>query len=86
MRLLFRAIFLGALALYVGSAAAVGHSADIPALPAAPVVDLAGIVDNATEARLNRYLKELEAKYPSHRRMLTIEGRAKRLKKKPRPK
>lgn len=32
----------------------------------------------------NKALKQLEAKYPSHRRLLTIEARAKRLKKKKR--
>jgi hypothetical protein len=31
-------------------------------------------------------LKDLETKYPSHRRLLTIEARAKRLKKRRRPK
>ena len=74
MRLPFRSIFLGALALFVCSAAAVGHGADIPALPAAPVVDLAGIVDNATEARLNRYLKELEAKTGAQMAILTLDS------------
>jgi hypothetical protein len=34
----------------------------------------------------DRALRDLEARYPSHRRLLTIEARAKRLKKKRRPK
>ena len=74
MRSKFRSIFLGALALFVCSAAAVGHSAEIPALPAAPVVDLAGIIDKATETRLNRYLKELEAKTGAQMAILTLNS------------
>ena len=79
MRSLFRSIFLGALGLFVCNAAAVCYSADIPALPAAPVVDLAGIIDNATETRLNRYLQELETKTGAQMAILTVtslEGQA----------
>ncbi len=71
---LFRAIRLGALVLVVCSTAAVGRSAEIPALPAAPVVDLAGIVDDGTETKLNRYLKELEAKTGAQLAILTINS------------
>ena len=74
MRSIFRSIFPVALALLVCSATAVGHSAEIPALPAAPVVDLADIIDNATEAKLNRYLKELEAKTGAQVAILTIDS------------
>ena len=79
MRSMYRSIFLIALALFVCSAAAVGHSAEIPALPAAPVVDLADIIDNATETKLNRYLKELQAKTGAQMAILTLnslDGRA----------
>lgn len=56
---------------------------DCPWLPpisfaAKPYLELCQSFDQA--------LKELEARYPSHRRLLTIEGRAKRLKKKRWPK
>jgi uncharacterized protein len=74
MRSLFRSIFLGTLALLVCSSATVGHGADIPALPAAPVVDLAGIIDNATENRLNRYLQELETKTGAQMAILTVNS------------
>ena len=40
----------------------VSHSAGIPERPLNYVVDLAGIVDDATENRLNGYLQELEQK------------------------
>jgi len=79
MQLLFRAILLAAFGLYACSVAAVGHSAEIPAMPAAPVVDLAGIIDNHAETKLNRYLKELETKTGAQMAILTVislEGQA----------
>ena len=54
MHSLFRAILLVAMVLVVCNAATVGHTVEIPALPAAPVVDLAGIIDNSAESKLNR--------------------------------
>ena len=56
------------------AATAVGHAREIPALPAAPVVDLAGIIDNDTEAKLNRYLKELETRTGVQMAILTIDS------------
>ena len=79
MQSLFRAILLAAFGLYAFSVAAIGHSAGIPALPAAPVVDLAGIIDNNAETKLNRYLQELEAKTGAQIAILTVislEGQA----------
>jgi len=79
LQLLFRAILLAAFGLYACSAVAVGHSAEIPAMPAAPVVDLAGIIDNHAETKLNRYLKELETKTGAQMAILTVtslEGQA----------
>ncbi len=74
MRSEFRSIILGALALLVCSAAAVSLSDEIPTLPAAPVVDLAGIIDTATETKLNRYLKELESKTGAQMAILTLNS------------
>jgi len=79
MHSLFRAILLGAIVLFVCTAATAGHTVEIPALPAAPVVDLAGIIDNDAESKLNRYLKELETKTGAQMAILTInslEGQA----------
>jgi uncharacterized protein len=79
MQSLFRAILLAALGLYACGAASVGHSAEIPALPAAPVVDLAGIIDTRAEAKLNRYLQELQTKTGAQMAILTVtslEGQA----------
>ena len=48
MHLKCRAILLVSLcALYFLSAAAAGYTAEIPAMPANPVVDLAGIIDDS---------------------------------------
>ena len=52
----------------------VGWSADIPDKPQRYVVDLAGIVDDATENRLNGYLQELEQKTTAQMVVLTISS------------
>ena len=70
----FRIILLGAIVLLVCNAATVGHTVEIPALPAAPVVDLAGIIDSGAESKLNRYLKELETKTGAQVAILTIKS------------
>lgn len=69
-----RRIQLWFFVLLLTAVAAVGHAREVPALPAAPVVDLAGIIDNATEAKLNRYLKELEARTGAQMAILTIDS------------
>jgi len=74
MRSLVRPILAGVFVLLVFSAAAVAHALEIPALPAAPVVDLAGIVDSGTETKLNRYLKELQTKTGVQMAILTIKS------------
>jgi uncharacterized protein len=71
---LFKTVLLGAIVLLICSAASVGHSVEIPALPANPVVDLAGIIDNDTESKLNRYLKELETKTGAQVAILTLSS------------
>ncbi len=48
------------------------QSADIPETPARYVVDLAGVVDDAMETRLNGYLQELEQKTTAQLVILTI--------------
>lgn len=50
----------------------VGRSADIPEKPQRYVVDLAGIVDDGVENRLNGYLQELEQKTTAQMIILTI--------------
>ena len=44
------------------SSAVVVCAAEIPVSPPNPVVDLAGIIDGSTRAKLNGYLRELEQK------------------------
>ena len=57
------------LCLMVGS---VSRAVSVPETPPRYVVDLAGIIDDATENRLNGYLKELEQKTTAQAVILTI--------------
>ena len=50
------------------------HAVSIPENPGNHVVDLAGIVDNPTEAELNQYLRELEQKTTAQIAILTIKS------------
>lgn len=54
--------------------ASVSHSAAVPERPLKYVVDLAGIVDDATENRLNGYLQQLEQKTTAQLVALTIRS------------
>ena len=56
------------------SAASGVYAVDIPALPPAPVVDLAGIIDNSVKTKINRYLRELEQKTTAQVAILTIKS------------
>ncbi len=67
------AIFLATLFLCL-LAASVSHSAGIPERPLNYVVDLAGIVDDTTENRLNGYLQQLEQKTTAQLVILTIKS------------
>ena len=53
-------------------AVSVSHSAAVPERPLKYVVDQAGIVDDATENRLNGYLQQLEQKTTAQLVVLTI--------------
>jgi uncharacterized protein len=66
-------LFLTVFCLIIG-AAAPGHAAQIPVLPADPVVDLAAIIDNSVKTKLNGYLRELEAKTTAQMAILTIQS------------
>jgi uncharacterized protein len=57
------------LCLVVGS---VSHATSVPEKPLRYVVDLAGIIDDAAENRLNGYLQELEQKTTAQEVILTI--------------
>jgi len=50
------------------------HAVSIPETPGNHVVDLAGIIDNSTEAKLNQYLRELEQKTTAQVAILTIKS------------
>ena len=68
-----RSTFLATLFLCL-LVASVSHSAGVPERPPNYVVDLAGIVDDATENRLNGYLQELEQKTTAQLVILTIKS------------
>ncbi|MBW2569470.1 MAG: TPM domain-containing protein [Deltaproteobacteria bacterium] len=50
------------------------QAVSIPENPGNHVVDLAGIIDNSIEVKLNQYLKELEQKTTSQVAILTIKS------------
>ena len=50
-----------------------GLADKIPAKPANPVVDLAGIIDDAVETKVNRFLRELEGKTSAQMAILTVK-------------
>ena len=50
----------------------VSHAVEVPAKPPNYVVDLAGIIDDAAELKLNRYLREVEQKTTAQIAILTI--------------
>ena len=61
--------------LLIFSAASVAAAADsIPVPPPDPVVDLAGIIDDSVETKLNLYLRELEQKTTAQVAILTIKS------------
>ena len=68
-----RSFLLITLFLYL-IAVPVSHSAAVPERPLKYVVDLAGIVDDATENRLNGYLQQLEQKTTAQLVVLTIRS------------
>jgi uncharacterized protein len=67
------AVFL-ILWVLVFSAATMASAVDVPVPPPEPVVDLADIIDNTVEAKLNGYLRELEQKTTAQVAILTIRS------------
>lgn len=74
MRSLFRLLLSWTFMLLVFGTATAGDPSGIPAIPSNPVVDLAGIIDNNVETKLNRYLRELEKKTSAQMAILTIKS------------
>jgi uncharacterized protein len=56
------------------SVASAVYAVDFPVPPPAPVVDLAGIIDDAVESKLNQYLRELEQKTTAQVAVLTVKS------------
>ncbi len=75
-RLFIALFFLVLTALAIASATLPSFASvpEIPAVPSQYVVDLAGIVDDATKAQLNISLRELEEKTTAQMVVLTIPG------------
>jgi len=74
MRLKCKSIIALAFVLFIFTTTPAGFAADIPAIPANPVVDLAGIIDDAVETKINRYLRELERKTTAQMAILTVKS------------
>jgi uncharacterized protein len=74
MRLKCKSFFLLALVFFVLNTSPAGFAAEIPQRPANPVVDLAGIIDEAVETKINRYLRELELKTTAQMAILTVKS------------
>ncbi len=49
-----------------------GHCLEVPPTPPSPVVDLAGIIDDAIEARMDQFLRQLEQKTTAQVAVLTV--------------
>jgi len=74
MRLINKLTVLGVICFLMLSTASVVYTADIPLRPPAPVVDLAGIIDDSVKNKLNRYMRELEQKTTAQMAILTIKS------------
>jgi uncharacterized protein len=74
MLLKYKSIIFLAFVLFVFTTTPAGFAAEIPARPANPVVDLAAIIDDAVETKINRYLRELERKTTAQMTILTVKS------------
>lgn len=74
MQLKNKTTFLWLFGLLTLSVASAVYAVDFPVPPPAPVVDLAGIIDDSVEAKLNQYLRELEQKTTAQVAVLTIKS------------
>ena len=61
------------LVLLALSTTPISLAAEIPAKPANPVVDIAGIIDDSVEIKINGYLRELQHKTTAQMAILTIK-------------
>jgi uncharacterized protein len=74
MRLINKRIVLGVIWFLMFSTASLVLATEIPVRPPAPVVDLAGIIDDLVKTKLNRYLRSLEQKTTAQVAILTINS------------
>jgi uncharacterized protein len=74
MRLINKLAVLGLIWFLVLCTASAVIAVDIPARPPAPVVDLAGIIDDSVKTKLNTYMRELEQKTTAQMAILTIKS------------
>ena len=74
MLLKCKSIIFFAFVLLIFTTTPVGFAAEIPLIPANPVIDLAGIIDDTAETKINRYLRELERKTTAQMAILTIKS------------
>jgi uncharacterized protein len=74
MRLKIKPAIVFTLLILIFSTAAAARAAEIPPLPPNPVVDLAGIINDSVQTKLNRYLRELEQKTTAQMAILTVKS------------
>jgi uncharacterized protein len=74
MLLKCKSIILLIFGLFFFTTTHAGLATEIPVTPANPVVDLAGIIDDAVETKINRYLRELERKTTAQMAILTVKS------------
>src|SRR5512137_1433480 len=74
MRLRCRSLCAAVLAIFLLALPAAAVSPPIPATPQNYVVDLAGVVDDASEGRLNALLRELEQRTTAQVLVLTVRS------------
>jgi uncharacterized protein len=66
-------VFLAFMFFIIG-ATSTGNAVEVPPIPANPVVDLAGIIEDTVEAKINNYLRELEQKTSAQMAILTVKS------------
>ena len=74
MRLKCKSIIFLAFVLLFFTTTPAGFADEVPATPTNPVVDLAGIIDDTVEAKINRYSRDLERKTTAQMAILTVKS------------
>jgi len=74
MKLVYKYFLFLIIPVFLSTAVSLSHAVKIPQSPPGHVVDLAGVIDSTSEAKLDRYLRELESKTTAQFVVLTIKS------------